>query len=76
MKLISVFIILFSLSYLSSANAGLELVCKGDQPRSDQKVVYVDCANRKAYVDTLGSAWRTLRKSSIGGSVENLCLLS
>ena len=56
-----------------SAHAGFELVCKGRQARSQHKVVWVDCANRKDFVEKLGAGWRTLRKESIGGSMENMC---
>jgi len=54
-------------------HAGVELVCKGSQARSHHKVVIVNCANRKEFVEILGAAWRELVKNSIGGSVENLC---
>lgn len=53
--------------------AGMELVCKGHQPQSNNKVVYVNCSDRKEFVETLGAAWRTLRKNSIGGTTEDLC---
>lgn len=65
--------VLLSLSFVINANAGLELVCKGRQVRTNNKVIYVDCENRKAFVDMLGSAWLELRKNSIGGSMENMC---
>ncbi len=59
--------------FASNAYAGLELVCKGRQPTSNNKPVYVNCSERKAFVDALGSAWRTLRQNSIGGTTEDLC---
>ena len=63
------------LSFLSVSNAyaGVELVCKGRQTTSNNKPVYVNCSERKAFVDTLGSAWKTIRQNSIGGSMENMC---
>jgi hypothetical protein len=52
----------------------VELVCKGEQQNDpSQKMVQVDCTNRKAVIDVLGSAWRTLRKEGIGGSTEDMC---
>ena len=56
-----------------NAHAGIELVCKGAQPRSNGKAFYVDCKNRKEFVDTLGAAWRELRNNSIGGHLEEMC---
>ena len=53
--------------------AGTELVCKGHQAQSNNKAVYVNCSDRKEFVETLGAAWRTLRKNSIGGTTEDLC---
>jgi hypothetical protein len=59
--------------FMLNAHAGLELVCKGAQPKSNGKVVYINCQNRKEFVDTIGSAWRELRKNSIGGHLEDMC---
>lgn len=56
-----------------NANAGIELVCKGAESRTNHKTIYVDCENRKAFIDMLGAAWQELRKNSIGGSMEDLC---
>ena len=33
----------------------------------------MNCSDRKDFVETLGAAWRTLRKNSIGGTTEDLC---
>lgn len=65
----------FALWLIISANsyAGTELVCKGHQPQSNNKPIYVNCSDRKDFVETLGAAWRTLRKNSIGGTTEDLC---
>ena len=65
--------ILLSFLFVTNANAGLELVCKGGQPTSNNKSIYVNCSERKAFVDALGNAWRTIRRNSIGGTTENLC---
>jgi hypothetical protein len=52
----------------------VELVCKGRSPENpQQRIVLVDCSNRKAVIDMLGSAWSTLRKEGIGGNTEDLC---
>ena len=51
----------------------MEVVCKGHQPQSNNKPIYVNCSDRKEFVETLGAAWRTLRKNSIGGTTEDLC---
>jgi hypothetical protein len=67
--LISSFLITISMA----ANAGIELVCKGRSPQSSNKPIYLNCSDRKEFVETLGSAWRTLRKNSIGGTTEDLC---
>ena len=56
-----------------NAFAGVELVCKGMSPQSSNKPIVVDCSDRQAVVQSLGSAWRTLRAQSIGGATENLC---
>ena len=66
-------LILSALVCVTSAHAGIELVCKGGQPRSNHKPIYVDCENRKAFIDMLGAAWRELRKNNIGGSMEDMC---
>ncbi len=58
---------------VSNAYAGVELVCKGRQPTSNNKVAYVNCSERKAFVDALSNAWQTLRQNSIGGSMEDMC---
>jgi hypothetical protein len=57
----------------SNCYGGTELVCKGRQAQSNNKAVYVNCSDRKEFVETLGAAWRTLRKNSIGGTTEDLC---
>ena len=60
--------------FSSNSYAGVELVCKGRQAANSQnRTVIVDCSNRKAFIDTLRSAWSTLRQNSIGGSLEGLC---
>ena len=52
----------------------IELVCKGHQPQArNQRVIQVDCADRKKVIDALSAAWMTLRKEKIGGSTENMC---
>lgn len=57
----------------SNCFAGSEIVCKGNQIQSSNKAIYVNCNDRKEFIEALGAAWRTLRKNSIGGSTENLC---
>ena len=66
-------IIVLTLTISANSFAGIELVCKGHQAQSNNKAIYVNCSDRKEFVETLGSAWRTLRKSSIGGATEDLC---
>ena len=67
------FFICLLLCFLGESLA-IELVCKGGQPNNPgQKIVQVDCTNRKEVIDMLGSAWRTLRKEGIGGSSEDMC---
>lgn len=56
-----------------NASAGVELICKGQGPRSAHRPVAVDCNDRRAFIDMLGGAWMTLRKNQIGGQLENLC---
>ena len=69
------FISLSIISVLYSFNvfAGLELVCEGRQPTSNNESIYVNCSERKAFVDAIGNAWRIIRKNSIGGSMEDMC---
>ena len=52
--------VLLSFLFASNAHAGLELVCKGGSPKSNNKPVYVNCSEPKAFMDSLGLAWRTL----------------
>ena len=59
--------------YGFNAFAGAELVCEGRYPTSNNKPIYVNCSERKAFVDALGNAWRIIRTNSIGGSLENMC---
>jgi len=68
-----IYLSFISVVLTSNAYAGVELVCKGRQATSNNKTVYVNCSDRKAFVDTLGSAWHTIRKNSIGGHLENMC---
>jgi len=72
MKNLTYLSLLFVL-FASNVHAGLELVCKGSSPKSNNKPVYINCSERKEFVNALGSAWRTLRQNSIGGTTENLC---
>ena len=67
--------LLLVLGFIASASAfaGEELVCKGARPKSNNKPIYVNCSDRKEFVDALGLAWRTIRQNSIGGTTENLC---
>jgi hypothetical protein len=58
---------------VTATQSGYELVCSGYNPQSNHKTVEVDCKNRKAFIDTLRKAWRTLRQNNIGGTTENLC---
>ncbi len=62
-------ILMFTSTY---ANAGVELVCKGRQARSNHRVILVDCSKRKEFVDTLGAAWRKLNQEHIG-QFDNMC---
>ena len=63
------FVLFFSLNAVAT-----ELVCEGSQARDPgQKPVFVNCKDRKAVIDMLGSAWRTLRQQGIGGSMEDMC---
>lgn len=73
MRTVSQLLLLSSLTFCLQAHAGYELVCKGRQARSNHKPVAVDCSNRKDFIEKLGMGWRTLRKESIGGSMENMC---
>lgn len=59
--------------FSGAAFAGFELVCKGGRAQTSNQAIFVDCSNRKEFVDMLGSAWQTLRDNSIGGTMENLC---
>lgn len=66
--------VLFLFWMLQPSAQGLELVCRGQaQQNSGQRVVEVECANRKLVVDILEKAWVTLRTEGIGGSMEDLC---
>ena len=69
MKKIRVTVVLAVLQLLiftsTPANAGIELVCKGRQARSNHRVISVDCSKRKEFVDMLGAAWRKLREEHI-----------
>ena len=67
------YILLIFLFFSTNSFAGVELVCKGRQPQSNNRPVYVNCSDRKEFVETLGAAWRTLRKNYIGGITEDLC---
>jgi hypothetical protein len=62
MRLVKYFFVISIFAIMFNANAGLELVCKGAQPTSNHKTVYVDCQNRMAFIDMLGSAWREMEK--------------
>ena len=57
----------------TNAQAGYELVCKGQQQRSQNKAIVIDCSDRQAVVESLKRGWMTLRSQGIGGSTEDLC---
>ena len=63
------------LAVLTMGNSfAVELVCNGRRPENpQQRTIFVDCSNRKAVIDMLGSAWSTLRKQGIGGHTEDFC---
>ena len=68
------FLLLFTCLLIPNLSfAGLELVCKGRQVQTNNKIIYVNCSNRKEFIETLGAAWQTLRKNYIGGTTEDLC---
>ena len=52
---------------------GLEMVCQGGTPQSTRKIIYINCTDRAAFITALGTAWNTLRKNQIGGSLEDMC---
>lgn len=66
-------LIIFLILFMSSSNA-IELVCKGQQQRDrSQRVVMVDCNNRKEVIEYLESSWLLLRRERIGGQMEEMC---
>lgn len=56
--------LLFSLFIFvsSSSFAGVELVCKGQQPRSNRQPVEIDCNDRQAVLDILLVSERNIKK--------------
>lgn len=66
--LIGIFLLIPNLAF-----AGVELVCKGFQQQTNNRSIYVNCSDRKEFIEALGSAWHTLRKNYIGGTMEELC---
>jgi hypothetical protein len=64
-------VLLFEVAF--SAHAGYELVCEGSRAQSSQKPIYVDCSDRQAMLNALGSGWKTLRKQGIRGAMEDMC---
>jgi len=64
---------LITVSVALNAHAGMELVCKGGQARTNHQPVFVNCENRIEFIDMLGAAWKELRKNRIGGSMEDMC---
>jgi hypothetical protein len=56
-----------------NANAGIELVCKGDNKGSPHRIVHVNCEDRREFINMLGAAWQLLRRNGIGGALEDLC---
>ena len=70
---LKIILVAIVVSQMPVAHAGIELVCKGSGSNSSHRIVYVDCSNRRDFVEKLGAAWRTLRQNSIGGTIENLC---
>jgi hypothetical protein len=68
-------ILIFILLFLISKNllAADELVCKGRQAEVNNRAIYVNCSDRKEFVQSLGAAWHALRKNFIGGTLEDLC---
>jgi hypothetical protein len=51
----------------------LQTIIAAVSTNSTNKPIYINCNDRKEFVETLGSAWRTLRKNYIEGATENLC---
>lgn len=65
--------LLFLLLISMNSFAGMELVCKDRRTQSDNKPIYVNCNDRKEFVEALSHAWQMLRKNYISGITENLC---
>ena len=62
-----------TITLYTNAQAGYELVCKGQQQQSQNKAIFVNCNDRQAVVESLKHGWMTLRAQGIGGSTEDLC---
>ena len=68
------YIFSISLIFFACSSNAIELVCKGQQQRdSSQRLISVDCNNRKEVIEFLESSWRLLRKERIGGQMEDMC---
>lgn len=56
-----------------NAEAGYELVCRGQQPTSNHRVIYVNCENRQEVEEALGASWQELINKKIAVILQNSC---
>lgn len=57
----------------TAVHAGYELVCEGRNPQSNYRTISVNCSDRNEFLEALRTSWQLMRRSGVGGAMENLC---
>lgn len=73
MKTLNVFTFFFTFFFALNANAGYELVCRGQQTKSNHIVIYVNCENRQEVEEALGASWQELINKKSAVILQNSC---
>jgi len=68
-------LLLFPVALFAQTSAfALEIVCKGNPPNDEnQRIVYIDCTDRKTVIDSIEKSAATLNHYRIGGTFWEMC---
>lgn len=73
-KLMKRLALIFTSMCLVSSASAIELVCKGEKSKlPNQKIVFVDCKDRKDIIDMLEASWMEIRRRGFGKELEQRC---
>ena len=73
MKSSKIFTVVLTFFFALNAEAGYELVCRGQQPTPNLNVLYVNCENRQEVEEALGASWQELINKKSAVIFQNSC---